>query len=98
MDLEKYWAYREYYPIDYTSSDVADYQHDFSLLDDFPLPSVELEGEPKKHLKYQPWEEHIKSMDQADVPLVIPNEWDPHVIKEGGITNRTHWARFPFAA
>ena len=96
MDLEKYWAYREYYPIDYTSSDVADYQYDLSLLDDFPLPS--LQGEPKKHLKYKPWEEHIKSMKRADVPLAIPNEWDPHVIKEGGIVNRTDWTGFPFAA
>jgi len=89
VDLEKYWAYREYYPIDYTSSDVADYQHD---LDDFPLPLVE--GEPKKHLKYK---EHIKSMNRANVPLAIPNEWDPHVIKGGGIVNRTDWTGFPFA-
>ena len=52
VDLEEYGAYREDYPIDYTLNDVADYHHDLSLLDDFPLPSVE--GEPGKHLKYIP--------------------------------------------
>ena len=51
VDLETYWAYHKYYPIDYMSSDVADYRHEVSLLDNFPLPSVE--GAPKKHLKYQ---------------------------------------------
>jgi hypothetical protein len=95
VDLEKYRAYREDYPIDYTSSDVADYHHDLSLLDDFPLPSVE--GDARKHLKYIPWEEHIKSMDEADVPLAIPDEWDPAVVEEGGSTYRTYWGRFPFA-
>jgi hypothetical protein len=95
VDLEKYRAYREDYPIDYTSSDVADYHHDLSLLDDFPLPSVE--GEPRKHLKYIPWEEYIKSMDEADVPLAIPDEWDPAVVEERGSTYRAYWARFPFA-
>ena len=95
MDLEKYGAYRDDYPIGYTSNDVADYHHGLSLLDDFPLPSVE--GEPTKRLKYKAWEEHIKSMDKADVPLEIPDEWDPAVIPEGGSTYRTFWGRFPFS-
>jgi hypothetical protein len=96
VDLEKYRAYRDDYPIGYTSSDVADYHHDLSLLDDFPLPSVE--GEPRKHLKYKPWEEYIKSMKKAHVPLAIPDEWDPAVVEERGSgTRRTYWVQFPFA-
>jgi len=94
VDLEKYRAYRKDYPIDYTSTDVADYHRDLSLLDDFPLPSVE--GEPRKHLKYIPWEEYIKSMNEIDVPLAIPNEWDSAVIKHRRNTYRAYWAKFPF--
>ena len=90
VDLEKY-----NYPMEYTSSDVADYYHDLSLLDDFPLPSVE--GEPRKYLNFAPWEEHIKSMTEAEVPLVIPDEWDPAVIEQGGSTFRSIRARFPCA-
>ena len=44
VDLEEYSAYREDHAIDYTSSDVADYRHDLSLLDDFLLLSVEGDG------------------------------------------------------
>jgi hypothetical protein len=97
MELEKYLGYRKGDLIDYTSSDIADYHHDFSLLDDFPLPSVE--GEPGKHLKYKPWEEHIKSMEEAAIPLAIPDEWDPDKVvdKEGGSTYREYWSQFPFA-
>jgi hypothetical protein len=95
VDLEKYRAYRKDHPIDYTSTDVADYHNDLSLLDDFPLPS--LEGEPRKHLKYIPWEEYIKSMNEADVPLGIPNEWDSTVIKQRRSTYRAYWAKFPLA-
>ena len=98
MDLETYRTYREDYPMDYTSSDVVDYHHDLSLLDDFPLPSVE--GDPTKHLKYIPWEEYTKSMNEANVPLVIPDEWNPAVVEEGVWTEeggRTYWVRFPFA-
>lgn len=96
VDLEKYGpSSREGYATGYTSSDVADYDHDLFVLDDFPLPSVE--GDPRKHLKYKPWEEYIKPMDEADVPLAIPDEWDPAVIPEGGSTNRTFWGRFPFS-
>jgi len=87
-------AYREDYLIGYTSSDVEDYYHDLSLLDDFPLPSVE--GEPKTHLKYIPWEEQIKSMNEAVVRLEIPDEWDPPVVAQGGSEFRTLWGRFPF--
>ncbi|KIM47180.1 hypothetical protein M413DRAFT_270783 [Hebeloma cylindrosporum] len=86
VDLKRYRAYREDCPISYASNDVADYRHDLSLLDDFPLPSVE--GEPTKHLKYVPWEEHIKSMNQTDVPLAIPDEWYPAAAEEGGSTYR----------
>ena len=79
----------------YTSSDVADYHHDLSLLNNFPLPSVE--GDPRKHLKYKPWEEHIKSMDEAEVPSAIPAQWDPDAIEdEDGNTHRTYWTGFPF--
>ena len=94
VDLEIYKTYREDYPIDYTSSEIADYHHDLSLLDDFPLPS--LEGDPRKHLKYIPWEEHIKSMDGVGISLAIPDEWDPVVTVEGGSAHRAYWARFPF--
>jgi hypothetical protein len=87
--------YREDYHIDYTSSDIADYHNDLSLLDDFPLPSVE--GEPREHLKYIPWEEHIKSMDGAEAPLEIPGEWDPLVVEQCGSEARAHWSRFPLA-
>ena len=96
VDLEKYRTYREDYPMDYTPTDIADYHHDLFLLDDFPLQSVE--GEPRKYLKYKPWEEYIKSMDEADVPLAIPDEWDPAVIQEGGSALRAYWGRFPFTA
>ena len=94
MNLEKYMVYRQDYPIHYTSSDVADYHYDLSLLDDFPLPSVE--GDPRKHLKYIPWEEHIKSMDKVEIPLAIPVEWDPDLIGDGN-TYRTYWTGFPFS-
>ena len=93
MDLEKYRAYRDHYPADYTASDVADYRHDISLLDSFPLPSVE--GDPRKHLKYMPWEEYIESMNEADIPLAIPDEWDPAVVEEGASASRTYWGQFP---
>ena len=89
MDLEKYGIYRKDHPMGYTSSDVDDYHQDLSLLDDFPLPSVEGES----HLKYISWEKYIKSMKNADVPLAIPDEWDPVVI---GSTYRAYWSRFPF--
>ena len=95
VDLAKYRVYCEYYPIDYTSSDIADYRCDLSLLNNFPLPS--LEGDPREHLKYIPWEEHIKSMNEADIPLAIPDEWDPAVITEDGITYQEYWSRFLFA-
>jgi hypothetical protein len=97
VDLEKYGTgYRiDGYTTGYTSTDVADYDHDLSLLDDFPLPSVE--GEPRKHLKYKPWEEFIRSIDEADVPLEIPDEWDPALVPEGGSTHRAFWGRFPFS-
>ena len=95
MDLAKCRVYGEYCPIDYTSSDIADYHHDLSLLDDFPLPIVE--GDSRKHLKYKPWEEHIRSMNEADIPLAIPDEWDPAVITEDGITYRAYWSGFPFS-
>jgi len=93
VNLEKYRAHRDHYPTDYTASDVADYRHDISVLDDFPLPSVE--GDPRKHLKYIPWEEYIESMNEADIPLAIPDEWDPAVVEEGGSESRTYWGRFP---
>ncbi|KIM37236.1 hypothetical protein M413DRAFT_448725 [Hebeloma cylindrosporum] len=95
VDLKEYMADRADYPKEYTSSDVADYHHDLSLLDDFPLPSV-VEGEPAKRLKYKPWEEHIKSMNAADVPMAIPSEWDPTVAEESeSMMLRTSWCRFP---
>ena len=46
VELRRYKAYREDYLIGYASSDVFDYHHDLSLLDDFLLPSVE--GNPMK--------------------------------------------------
>ena len=95
VDLKRYRAYREDYSLGYTSSDVADYHRNISLLDDFPLPSVE--GDPRKHLKYKPWEEHIKSMNEAEVPLEIPDVWDPPDDEEGGSKSRTYWGRFPLA-
>ena len=95
VNLKRYRVYREDYLIGYISSDVADYHRDISLLDNFPLPSVE--GDPRKHLKYKPWEEHIKSMNEAEVPLEIPDEWDPPDIEEGGSEFRTYFGRFPLA-
>ena len=95
VDLKRYRVYREDYSLGYTSSDVADYHRNISLLDDFPLPSVE--GDPRKHLKYKPWEEHIKSMNEAEVPLEIPDVWDPPDDEEGGSKSRTYWGRFPLA-
>ena len=97
VDLKIYRAYREESLIGYTSSDVADYHHDLSLLDDFPLPSVE--GNPRKYLQYMPWEEHIKSMNEAEVPLEIPDVWAPpdDDDEEGGSEFRIFWGRFPFA-
>ena len=95
VNLETYRSYRQDYPIDYASSDIDDYHNDLSLLDDYPLPSVE--GDPRKHLKYKTWEKHIESMNEADVPLAIPDEWDPAVIEEGGSAYRAYWGRFPFA-
>jgi hypothetical protein len=94
VNLKRYRAYREDYSIGYTSSDVADYHRDLSLLDDFPFPSVE--GNPKKYLKYISWEEYIKFMNEAEVPLEIPDAWDPLEVDEGGSEFRTFWSRFPF--
>ena len=127
IDIQKYRKHRRFYPIEYTSDDVVNYQHDVSLLDDFPLPSVlecegglgggsegkgegEVEGEGelkgkgedktkgelRKHLKYIPWEDHIKSMNQNDIPLAIPDEWDP-TVRDDERGDRTYWGRFPLS-
>jgi len=37
------------------------------------------------------------SMNEVDIPLAIPDEWDPAVVEEGGSVYRTYWSRFPFA-
>jgi hypothetical protein len=95
VNLKRYRAYRENYSIGYTSSDVVDYQHDLSLLDDFPFPSVK--GDPRKYLKYLSWEEYIESMNEAEVPLEIPEVWDPPNVDEDGNEFRTYWSPFPFA-
>jgi len=51
----------------------------------------------RKRLKYIPWEDHIKSMNENEVPLAVPDEWDPTNVEEGGSAYRTYWGRFPFA-
>ena len=92
MNLKRYRAYQDH-SIGYTTSDVADYHRDLSLLDDFPLPSVE--GDPRKYLKFLSWEEYIESMNEAEIPSEIPEVWDPPEVDEDGSEFRTYWSPFP---
>ena len=59
----------------YTLEEASDYLSDIDVLDEFPLPSLPTGMLP--YLRYTPWEEFIKTMNDSEIPASIPGTWSP---------------------
>jgi len=73
MDAGALHSFFSLYP--YTSKEASDYLSDIDVLDEFPLPSLPIGTLP--YLRYTPWEEFVKSMNDSEIPASIPNTWSP---------------------
>jgi len=69
-------AFKRYFsPYPYTLEEASDYLSDIDVLDEFPLPSLPIGTLP--YLRYTPWEEFIKTMNDSEIPASIPGTWSP---------------------
>ena len=59
----------------YTLEETLDYLSDIDILDEFPLQSLPTGTLP--YLRYTPWEEFIKTMNDSEIPASIPGTWSP---------------------
>jgi len=59
----------------YTQEETLDYLSDIDVLDEFPLPSLPAGTLP--YLRYTPWEEFVKTMNDSEIPASIPSTWSP---------------------
>ena len=69
-------AFSKYFsPYPYTLEEALDYLSDIDVLDEFPLPSLPTGTLP--YLRYTPWEEFTKTMNNSEIPASIPSTWSP---------------------
>ena len=78
--------------------DIDDFAYDESVLEEFPLPSLADGCLP--YLKYRPWEEHIRTLVEKDIPEEIPNTWQLEFQQIADEDDEDHgsrhdWADFP---
>jgi len=66
---------RDFSPHPYTLEEASDYLSDIDVLDEFPLPSLPIGNLP--YLRYTPWEEFVKTMNDSEIPTSIPSTWNP---------------------
>lgn len=58
----------------YSREELAESLLDASILDDFPIPWG---SDVPPFLQCTTWEEFSKTLDESEIPALIPRTWDP---------------------